>query len=395
MRTQQEIRRFAENKYRDFLKNILSGTAFFPLEIPFGRLDPTTPLPELIDAVREFVDGSEVGLGYGYRVALVDTPTRKYGTQRLPRYAAFENEEDFLKYLGKVKEVEVFRRNVALARSAVPGLEPWLAGNVAKILEFSDAWPALLKVCVWFVEHPRPQCFAREIRVGVHTKFIEEHQAILSGMLTALLPSDHDPLADNFHSRFFLKDKEPLVRLRIIDEDLLRLTGIPLRDFCVPVSLFHGLPFTQVPRVLVVENEISFLTFPPMAGTVLVCGMGNGVHLIADAPWLRGGERTVYWGDVDALGVTILGWLRRRLPQVKSVLMDEDTLKAFPEAEVEDLTSAAPEIAGPLLTDEEWACYRAVTGKTPRRRLEQERIPLEHAVTAIDHAFAKYETDSR
>lgn len=389
MRTPQEIWRFAENKYRDYLTSVVRGETFFPLEVPLGKLSPTAPLAELIDAVRELVESSKEKTYFGYRVALRDTPTRRYGVQRLPYLAAFDDEENFLRYLGRVKEAQTFRQNVVLTRSSVPGLEPWLVLNTPKIIERAEAWPSLMKVCAWFVAHPRPMCFAREIRVGVHTKFIEEHEPVLDSMLAVLLPNDHDPLADNFHSRFFLRDKEPLVRVRIIDEALMATTGILLHDFCVPVSVFYALPFHQVPRIVVIENEITFLTLPRMPDTVLINGMGNGVHLISDAPWLRGGERTVYWGDVDTLGVTILGWLRRKLPRVRSVLMNEETLKRFPEAEVEDPTVAAPQLADHLLTEGEWACYRALSNKSPRRRLEQERIPIEHAISEIEHAFAE------
>ncbi len=387
MRTQQQIRQFAENKYREYLKTHIIAGEFFPLWVPFGRLSTTASLPELIDSVRELVGGSSKHLGYGYEVVLTETPTRRHGPQNLPSEVSFRTEEDYLRYLGKLGEASQFKRNVALTRARIPALVKWMECNISRSVEHLDAWPKLVEVCEWFIAHPRPACFVREIPVAVHTKFIEEHQSVLSAMLVHLLPDDHDPLADNFHARFFLKDKEPLVRVRQLDPALYEMTKLSLPDFLVPVSVFNALPFSEVPRVLVVENETTFHSLPLIAGTVVILGMGNGVHRIGEAPWLRKGERVVYWGDVDTMGVTILGWLRRHLPHARSVLMDEATLAQFPAAEVEDRTDSTPTVEEPLLTPAEWRCYRTVASKTPRRRLEQERIPTAFAIKRIADAF--------
>lgn len=388
MRSQTEIKRYSENKYREYLRAVITGVSFFPLEVPFGKLNPAADLGELIDAVRELVSGSKDRQGIGYSVLLADVRTRKYGLQRLPKRVFFDQEEDFVGFLGKRSEVADFKENVGLTRKRCPGLEVWMAANTSKMIEYAEEWSLLLEICAWFVAHPRPHCYSREIPVPIHTKFIEQHTTVLGSMLKEVLPHDHDPLAPDFHSRFYLKDKEAMVRVRISDPSLIQATGIPLPDFAVPVSLFYQLPFQAVPRVLIVENEITFLTIPPLPGTVLIWGLGNGVHLIAEAPWLHLGKRTLYWGDVDARGVTILGWLRRRLPEVRSLLMDLSTLERFPDAEVEDPEETSPEIEENLLTPKEWACYRALTAKRPRRRLEQERIPMEYAVSAIQIAEA-------
>jgi hypothetical protein len=389
MRTQSEIERFARNKYREYLRQVLAGEPWKRLPIPFGKLDPAASLPHLMEAVRELVGGSKAVIGHGYTVELVETPTRKHGVQSLPQSAVFTTEEDYLRYVGKTKDALLFRRNVALAREAIPGIEPWMGKNLGWMEECAQVWPELVRVCAWFVANPRPNCFMREIRVGVHTKFIEQHQAVINSMLLVLLPDHHDPFAEDFPSRFFLRDKEPMVRLRLVDPELRELTGVRLTDFAVPIGEFHRLPFADVPRVVVIENEVTFLTFGPMPGVVLVCGMGNGVHRIAEAPWLRGGERTLYWGDVDTMGVTILGWLRRRLPRIRSVLMDVRTLSAFPEAEVEDKSSAVAQLDPEFLTTDERHCYLTVTAKAPRRRLEQELIPASYAQAAIADAFAQ------
>src|SRR5262249_1385055 len=55
----------------------------------------------------------------------------------------------------------------------------------------------------YFVEHPRPQCYIRELPVRVHTKFVEQHAGILRELLEFLLPPEAiQPDAKTFTQRF-------------------------------------------------------------------------------------------------------------------------------------------------------------------------------------------------
>ncbi|QBD83792.1 hypothetical protein EPA93_45535 [Ktedonosporobacter rubrisoli] len=46
-------------------------------------------------------------------------------------------------------------------------------------MDYHGDWSDLIAVCDYFLEHPRPACYIREIPVAVHTKFIEQHSGIL------------------------------------------------------------------------------------------------------------------------------------------------------------------------------------------------------------------------
>jgi hypothetical protein len=56
-----------------------------------------------------------------------------------------------------------------------------------------------------------------------------------------------------------------------------------------------------------------------------VFGSGFASSGLAGLPWLRDSE-IAYWGDVDTYGFDILSRLRSHLPQVRSILMDRETL---------------------------------------------------------------------
>ena len=69
---------------------------------------------------------------------------------------------------------------------------------------------------------------------------------------------------------------------------------------------------------------------PPLADAIVFFGAGFDVLRLGRVPWLR--ERdVVYWGDIDTHGFVILDRLRGQLPNVRSTLMDLDTLTAHAE----------------------------------------------------------------
>lgn len=385
MITQNEIERFAQNKYQAFLRSVVEGCAFFPLHVRFGRPRHTESLEILSKEIQSLLGGSKDLTGHGYTVICESVPMRRYGQQTLPVDVFFASDTDYVAFIGKRAEVEQFRQNVETSRSLCPPLDTWLATHVTLIIANADRWLDLMRVCAWFASHPRPGCYAREIPVPVHTKFIEENQAVLRNLLEQVLPNDFDPEADDFFSRFYLRDKEPLIRVRILDCGLATQIGLPITDFSVPVSAFNSLPFSILKRVIITENELPLLTLPSFPGTVAVFGRGNAVKLVAMASWLQNCPAVFYWGDIDAAGFTILAQLRKHLPHVRSVLMDRATFDGNAWAKVQDPSPPASAALQDTLTEEEWLCWRGVVATATR--LEQERITLMVAHQAIQEAF--------
>ena len=82
-----------------------------------------------------------------------------------------------------------------------------------------------------------------------------------------------------------------------------------------------------VRRVFITENEINFLAFPELPGSVVIFGSGYGFEHLVQASCLH--DRTIhYWGDIDTHGFAILDQLRAYFPQAYSLLMDRETLLA-------------------------------------------------------------------
>lgn len=124
------------------------------------------------------------------------------------------------------------------------------------------------------------------------------------------------------------------------------LDGSPLfgavTDALVRVDELAGIevPF---PRVIIVENEVTFLALPSVPGALAFFGAGFDVLRLGRIPWLRNRD-VVYWGDLDTDGFVILDRLRGQLRDVRSVLMDLDTLKAH---ESQWTTDPTPVTRGP------------------------------------------------
>jgi hypothetical protein len=125
--------------------------------------------------------------------------------------------------------------------------------------------------------------------------------------------------------------------------------------------------------VFVVENEVTYLAFPPVPNALVVFGSGFALTGLADLPWLHHKE-LVYWGDVDTHGFDILNRLRSRFDSVRSILMDRHTLLAHPQQWVTEPNPTARPLAH--LTTEEASLYRDLVEGTygDSVRLEQERI---------------------
>jgi hypothetical protein len=149
-----QIQQKSAQRYVAFLTSIIRGLEFFPIEFPVGN--PPKEYLALREAVIQLIHKSKQTLGYGYSLDLETRRTQKHGLQSLPKRIYIDTEQDYLKLIKKEKEVSQFRLNINLIQANVPQLHDWLSDNPLKVVEYSDHWPDLLKVCQYFLQHPKP-----------------------------------------------------------------------------------------------------------------------------------------------------------------------------------------------------------------------------------------------
>lgn len=367
-----DIQAQALRQYAAVLRAIVVGDAVFPKEIRFGRPNPAAEWTTLQAEITALAQAK-----LGYEIEWEEINTRRWGRQRLPVRVWFQHEGDFLRMIGKSDEVSRFRSNLDLTRQQCPELEGWLASHVLRIVEHERVWPEVLQVSRYFVDHPRPGLYLRELPIAVGTKFIEDRRSLFRSLFDFLLPTETITLnSDHFETRYGLRYDEPLIRLRVLDRALQYSLGLPVTDVAIPLSQFQGLPWRDL-VVVVAENKMNFLTLPE-CDAVGVWGGGDAAALLATAPWLKTCN-ILYWGDTDAHGFEILAHLRRTFPRVVSIMMDRTTLAEFTDFIVKARPSATDQTMG--LTADELALHAHV--RLRNLLLEQEKIPAAYSSPRI------------
>jgi hypothetical protein len=366
MLTAEEIQSKARNKFPDFLRSLITGETFFPYPIRFGKPSPTAHLNDLI---RDFAALRVAASSLGFRVIWEPRKTTRWHIQDFPETAFFDDEQTYLSAIGRTREVAAFKRNLALSRQLCPELEGSLASFAVKIVENEEVWPDVLKVCRYFVDHPQPRLYPRQLPIGVHSKFVDWHHDILRSTLDFLLGEQVDGTAKTFEDRYHLLRAEAQVRLRFLDNNLREAAGFPVPDVAIPRSAFQ---FLSMPAstCLVVENRMIFLTLPPLLNTVAILGDGKAAALLNGTEWFSR-CRLVYWGDIDDSGFRILSALRAAGHPFQSLLMDLQTWKQF-----EHLSHPGKHEVGSVdlrLEEAELRAWESVT--KAERMLEQEHLP--------------------
>jgi hypothetical protein len=349
--------------------------------VPFSRIEirgdkthTKSSLPDFEKEILLITSHSKDKKGYGYTLDFKKVKTKYLGTQDLPTTIYFNDQKDFLKYLGREKEVELFKQDSLTIITAFLELRDWILKNPLKIISNQGKWEDLLKVCSYFKKNPRPNLYLRELPVKVHTKFIENNKGIIEDLLDVLLNEYTTKDEKQFEKKFNLKFSESLVRFKILDKAISQNYFQGLDDIAVPISQFESLKL-PLARVLVVENKTTLyttLTLPNMEKTIAIFGSGYSVNKLKNVRWLSNVE-LLYWGDIDAQGFEILSQFRGYFPHTKSILMNHSTFHKFFENDAGTATSISSELN---LTDSENTLYQLL--KTNNWRLEQEKIPFNH-----------------
>jgi hypothetical protein len=373
----------ATRLYLPFLRAWLQGTPFLPLTFSAGKA-PSDYLA-LRKSVHALQAQSREQRGYGYTLEYEVQQKRFSGQQTVPVRIIIATEPDFLRLIGKEEEFALFQEDVALIRERLPQLAAWMEHFPQKVIEQHGIWPDLLVVCLYFLEHPCPQLYIRELPITVHTKFIEQHRGILRELLEQVLPPEAmQPEATTFEQRFGLREKEPLVRVRLLDQQLLRRFGLPISDLSVPITQFDALDMLRGQRCIVSENEKTFLTLPLYKDSFALFGGGFMVQNLGRISWLADCP-IIYWGDLDAHGFQILSSLRAFFPHVTSAMMDWETLSAFAEFCVAGTASPLRQL--PHLTLDEQAIFLHLTENN--LRLEQEHISHTYALGQLEQVLSQ------
>ena len=397
MRFPDDIQRMLARKFRNRLRDWFDGAAAWPMSL---ALEAPTEHEASRDpaAVRQWVEAWNSVSGLPGEIASESRQWRRLGTQRLPVRLTLSSAEDVAAWAGEAIRWEraCQRRRKLTERWPALGHAGILSRQFDVLADYADVdFERLINLLDWLIVHPNSQLFPRQLPIqGLDTKWLEVRRGVISDLMRALCASSEETQtrrtaseAPDFYGLCGLLCPPARVRIRILCPELRKLSG-GLCDLEVPVQELARLPI-QPCKVLVLENLETGLALPDIHGTVAVLKLGNAVSLLGNVGWaIR--SRCVYWGDIDTHGLAILDLARAILPDVKSVLMDESTLLAY-----RNLCTLEPSQHGAdgltRLTESERRVYQGLKAQTwgTNLRLEQERIPWQHALQAVAAALAE------
>lgn len=355
-----------------FLRAHAAGEPFVPLSLPVRGPKAPDVLDDL-DGVRRWIerfasDADRHHLDVEYRIVR----SRHVGENRMPARVSLRTLSDLERAVARSGETDTLVEIIERTRLTLPQLNAWVREHPRDAIAHADVWDRLVAVVAWLVNHDLSAIDIRHVDVaGVDSKFVERHAKLLRRLLPEVLPADRiDPSANRFSERFGFRLRPTYLRLRLLEPvDPLpsSITEIEVRtDELATIDL-------SVRTVFVVENRATFLAFPVVPSSIVIFGEGFGVTTLERVPWLAERE-VIYWGDIDTHGFAIVQRLRERLPETRTLLMDQQTLLAHLDHLVteEQPTSASL----PLLTPAEQIVYRDLVEDRygPSVRLEQESI---------------------
>lgn len=415
MITPEEIQKKAERKFPDFLKwkatEILGieNEPFFPLEIKSDKGKAGGDLAERGKEIAPLIAKSKQKTGRGYELEFEEVNTRRNGRQTQIKSIKFTSEDDFLFTAKKKTEAENFKNALLVLKNGLlrnsQNLFFWSVHHLSDLTSSREKnfWQDICLCVNFLAQNPDTHKYIRELPVKVHTKFIENNKSLIHS-LVELLQNDDDENARHsersaqhdaklsFEKAHGLKEKPVLARFRPLcknpesDENPLRISGFPLSEISLSLEDFCALgktkAFSSFQKIFVVENEMVFLTFPPVENSLCVWGHGFTAVELKNASWLSE-HGLFYFGDLDEHGFLILSDFRKYFPAAKSFCMDKATLAEFSDFRVEGKTLAGNSVPENL-TAEEKEVFEILRSDKKKNRLEQERISNNWIETKIE-----------
>lgn len=383
MITPSEIRNKAHRLYPQFIKAWLAGQQFFPRRVP-ADLELPKELAKAKQAVELLRSGAKQSRSYGYNIDWKSRNSRSHGLNEFPVAINIETQKDFLHLVDAVEEFETLQVAVAELRQHQPDLELWLQKSThwKELLKAATQLDDLLLMIQYLIDHPRPDCFAREISLPVSTKLIEQNKNLLAPWLDRLLPRDKIDFRFNrseFELRYGLRYVRHHILLRVLDPVVQELLGLRFSELSLPVKSINDLQLPAL-NVFVVENKVNLLTLPPTQNAIAIGGLGKSVSLLRDVDWLHR-SRIYYWGDLDVEGFEILSQFREMFEQTESMLMDMATLDRHANLAID--WPNQPGSIPTALSESEQATYNLLLHN--KLRLEQERIPQDDVAEILRH----------
>ena len=384
---QKVLKRRFKNRHREWLEACGNPEPpeerFWPLEVALGIPTENQALKQVED-VRAWVAAWQSWRGVG-SLSWSDRRWRKLGTQRVPEKLALGSPAEVAQWIGEADRWERSRQRYRELIGRWPQLASKLPRYFDLLADYGELdYRRLVDMVTWIEKNPASGLYPRQLPVsGLDSKWLEKRKGLLADLVDTV--RGESPSEGDFFQCCGLKAPPQLIRLRILDDNLRERVG-GLSDISAPWEQLAELDL-PVANVFIVENLQTGLAFDDLPGAAVIMQLGYAVDVLGRLPWIAYANG-IYWGDLDTHGFAILSRARTYLPELKSVLMDEEILRGHQDLWVEEKDQHPAETL-PLLTEPEQAVYQAIKRNAwgQNVRLEQERIAWDIAWKTLRQAI--------
>ena len=319
---------------------------------------------------------------------------RKLSEQTIPKYFVLKSMENLIRFIGPkaLQRNQIWTTNMAPLLQKNPETYPALVKHLRTIEQMKPPEPQLLANLIGQLSpHKGKGYYLRALPlVGVDTKFLENHQSLLTDILDLLHNKEVSNAGGLPHWLECQETPKDWLIVRPLCESVKGQTG----GFSILQLPRDTLSQKELParNILIVENRQSGLGLPPLPDTIAVLGGGQNVLWIASAHWLKT-KKVGYWGDIDTWGLSILSLVRSKLSAVESVLgnpisftplmMDLDTLRLYSHRMVRE-PEPIENCPANLTPPEKEIFYNLKSGKFQGSRLEQERLAPDYILSKLE-----------
>lgn len=381
MITPREIEEKAIRKFKSYLVSVIDGTSIFPLFIVAnkkGSPDFSVRHKEL----EQLIGKSKERLGFGYSLQYKTVNTRKHGIQDEIEAICFNTEEDYIQFLNKQDAIVSYKNQLQWLLQWRPAVKSWLVLSPSSIFDYLLCWKEICSVVDFLIKHDVSGYYLRSLPVPVHTKFISQYQTVIFSLLQHLEPGRFTTEITDTEEILGLRRKPYLFTLRWLDKPMATECSSGMTIFATTVDYLKTIDW-PVRQIIFVENETNLYLLPVIKNTLAIFSAGKALHLLREIPMLNL-SALYYWGDLDEDGFTMLNDIRGLYPQIKSLLMDENTI-AFHQHEMDKQPAKYKHRVLTNLTDNESRAFNIVS--TVNGRIEQEKLKQDYIQQIIQSLF--------
>jgi hypothetical protein len=360
-----------EKNYTKYLSDLVFGLPFRVTRLRGGIKKPTT-VAALYRSIDSFLKHEKKDGKLGWLIEWESWQSKSLGNQRWPSSVSVESEADFLYLIDKQKEAALFQQLIGQLLRWRPEMAVWLAVKPLKTLELQVYWPDLCTVIDYLLDNNVSNYYIRSLPVPVHTKFLQQHQAILVSILKHLRPERFHEEVKTLDAALGLQQKPLFFPIRWLESQLAKRYTSGIEILSIPTDDLRKSEWA-IEEVWLVENETNLFLLPQRNNAIAVFTKGYALHDLKDIPLFHH-ARLFYWGDLDEDGFKMLHQFRQYYPHTQSILMDDYTV-ALHIAEMEHVPFRQTQNQLNL-TDKESLAYQYLMKEGGR--IEQEKLKQDY-----------------